>query len=82
MAREGMVLNDYYAPANICTPSRTGLLTGRYPMRAGLGVGVILLPDRRMLPLNEVTIPQALKPAGYVSGLFGKWHLGHLGPDW
>ena len=82
MAREGMVLTDYYAAANICTPSRAGLLTGRYPVRTGLAIGVILLPDKRMLPLTEATIPQALKPAGYVSGLFGKWHLGHLGPDW
>ena len=82
ISREGMVLTEYYAPANICTPSRAGLLTGRYPMRTRLGVGVIQMPDRRMSPLNEVTIPQAPKPAGYVSGLFGKWHLGHLGPDW
>lgn len=82
MARKGMVLTDYYAPANVCTPSRAGLLTGRYPIRTGLGIGVILQGDKRMLPLSEVTIPQALRPAGYVSGLFGKWHLGHLGSDW
>jgi arylsulfatase A-like enzyme len=82
MAREGMVLTDYYAPANICTPSRAGLLTGRYPIRTGLGRGVILLNDKRVLPLSEITIPEALRPAGYVSGLFGKWHLGHQGPDW
>jgi len=44
MAREGMVLTDYYAPANICTPSRAGLLTGRYPIRTGLGWNVILPP--------------------------------------
>jgi arylsulfatase A len=82
MAREGVVLTDYYAPANICTASRAGLLTGRYPIRSGLALGVILQPDKRILPLSETTIPKALKPAGYVSGLFGKWHLGHLGPDW
>lgn len=82
MAREGMVLTDYYAPQNICTPSRAGLLTGRYPIRTGLAWGAILQPDKRILPLDEVTIPKALQPAGYRSGLFGKWHLGHLGPDW
>lgn len=82
MAREGTVLTDYYAPQNLCTPSRAGLLTGRYPIRSGLGWGVILQPDSRILPLDEITIPKALKPAGYVSGLFGKWHLGHRGPDW
>ncbi|MDR2326383.1 MAG: sulfatase [Acidovorax sp.] len=82
MAREGMVLTDYYAPQNLCTPSRAGLLTGRYPIRSGLARGVILQKDNRMLPLDELTIPAALRPAGYISGLFGKWHLGHLGPDW
>lgn len=82
MAREGMVLTDYYAPANICTPSRAGLLTGRYPIRTTLGWGAILQFEKRALPAGEATIPEALKPAGYVSGLFGKWHLGHTGPDW
>lgn len=82
MAREGTVLTDYYAPQNICTPSRAGLLTGRYPIRTGLGWGAILQFDKRVLPLSEITIPRALKSAGYVSGLFGKWHLGHQGPNW
>lgn len=82
LAREGLVLTDYYAPQNICTPSRAGMLTGRYPIRTGLGWGAILQFEKRTLPLSEVTIPHALKPAGYVSGLFGKWHLGHQGPDW
>jgi arylsulfatase A-like enzyme len=81
MAREGVVLTDYYAPANLCSPSRAGLLTGRYPVRTGLGYEVIMQQDDRGLPLSEVTIAKALKPA-YASGLFGKWHLGHLGPAW
>ena len=82
MAAEGVCLTDYYAPANICTPSRAGLLTGRYPVRTGLGYEVIMQNDDRGLPLSEVTIAQALKPAGYVSALFGKWHLGHQGDAW
>lgn len=82
MAREGVLLTDYYAPANICTPSRAGLLTGRYPVRTGLGYEVIMQADDRGLPGSEVTIAQALKPAGYVSGLFGKWHLGHRSTGW
>ena len=82
MAREGTVLTDYYAPANICTPSRAGLLTGRYPIRTGLGWQVIMANDKRGLPLSEVTIAAALKPAGYVSALIGKWHLGHIEPYW
>src|ERR1700761_8381803 len=82
MAREGLVATDYYAPANLCSPSRAGLLTGRYPVRTGLGYEVIMQQDDRGLPLSEVTIAKALKPAGYATALFGKWHLGHLGPAW
>jgi len=82
MAAEGNVLTDYYAPQNICTPSRAGLLTGRYAIRTGLAYSVILPADDRRLPLSEVTIAAALKPAGYVRALFGKWHLGHTGPSW
>ncbi|HEY0436115.1 MAG TPA: sulfatase-like hydrolase/transferase, partial [Phenylobacterium sp.] len=81
MAREGVVLTDYYSAANLCSPSRAGLLTGRYPVRTGLGFEVIMQTDERGLPLSEVTIAKALKPA-YASGLFGKWHLGHLGASW
>jgi len=83
MAREGLTATSYYAPANLCTPSRAGLLTGRYPVRTGLGFEVIFAQDDdRKLPHSEVTIAAALKPAGYASALFGKWHLGHEGPDW
>jgi len=81
MAREGVTLTDYYAPANLCTPSRAGLLTGRYPVRTGLGNNVIMQPESRGLPPSEVTIAEALKP-DYATALFGKWHLGHRGPSW
>ncbi len=82
MAREGLAATDYYAPANICTPSRAGLLTGRYPVRTGLGYEVILAGDDRGLPLSETTIASALKPAGYATALVGKWHLGQVAPYW
>ncbi len=81
LAREGTMLTNYYAPANLCTPSRAGLLTGRYPIRTGLGYEVIMQDDQRGLPLSEVTIAAALKPT-YATGLFGKWHLGHFAPIW
>src|SRR5437868_4753611 len=81
MAQQGILATDYYAPANLCTPSRAGLLTGRYAIRAGLAYEVIQPGEDRTLPLSEKTIPQVLKPT-YVSGLFGKWHLGQTGPDW
>ena len=81
MAREGLVATNYYSAANLCTPSRAGLLTGRYPVRTGLGYEVILSGEDRRLPLTEKTIAAVLKPV-YVSGLFGKWHLGHTGETW
>ena len=81
MAQEGLVATNYYAPANVCTPSRAGLLTGRYAVRSGLAYEVILHDDTRKLPHSEKTIADALKPT-YASGLFGKWHLGHTGSDW
>lgn len=81
LAREGARLTDFYASANICTPSRAGLLTGRYPIRTGLAHEVIQASDTNGLPLAEVTIPEALKP-DYATALIGKWHLGHVKPFW
>jgi arylsulfatase A-like enzyme len=81
LAHEGTVLTDYYAAANLCTPSRAGLLTGRYAIRTGLAVGVIMQNDTRGLAQSEVTIAEALKPE-YATALIGKWHLGHIAPYW
>jgi uncharacterized sulfatase len=81
MAREGARLTTFFASANICTPSRAGLLTGRYPIRTGLAWQVIQPDDTRGLPLSETTIAEALKP-DYTTALIGKWHLGHIAPFW
>ena len=81
MARQGVRMTDFYASANICTPSRAGLLTGRYPIRSGLAFQVIKPNDNNGLPLAEVTIAEALKP-DYATALVGKWHLGHVAPFW
>ncbi|MBO9545450.1 sulfatase [Caulobacter sp.] len=81
MAEEGLTGQSYYAAANMCTPSRAGLLTGRYPIRTGLAWEVILIGDERGLPLEEKTIAHALK-ADYATALIGKWHLGHTAPWW
>lgn len=80
MAREGMTFTDYYAPANVCTPSRAGFLTGRYPIRSGM-TDVLNAGDTAIMPLSEITIAEALKPA-YTSALIGKWHLGYNNPEW
>ena len=81
MAREGLRMTDFYASANICTPSRAGLFTGRYPIRTGLAHEVIQMTDTNGLPQSEVTIAECLKP-DYVTALIGKWHLGHVAPFW
>lgn len=76
MAEEGLRFTSYYAAAPFCTPSRVGLLTGRYPIRAGLPNN--LGPDSvNGLPLTEITLAQHLKSAGYRTKAIGKWHLGH-----
>ncbi len=81
MAKQGARLTSFYASANICTPSRAGLLTGRYPIRTGLGHQVIQPNDERGLPHSEITLAEALKP-DYATALVGKWHLGHVAPHW
>jgi arylsulfatase A len=80
LAAEGQRWTQFYVAASVCTPSRAGLLTGRYPVRSGMtGPRGVLFPDSGGgLPASEVTIAEALAPVGYVSGAFGKWHLGHL----
>ena len=79
MAREGIRLTSFYAAASVCTPSRFGLLTGRYAPRSGAGLTTALLHAAKTgLPAGEVTIAEALKARGYRTAIIGKWHLGHL----
>jgi arylsulfatase A-like enzyme len=81
MAAEGVRLTDFYASANVCTPSRAGLLTGGYAIRHGLAREVIQPADTNGLPPETFTLPKALKP-DYATALIGKWHLGHAAPHW
>jgi arylsulfatase A len=76
LASEGIRFTSFYAPAAVCTPSRAGLLTGRYPVRnAPFNFG----PESTTgLPVSEITIADVLKEAGYTTAAIGKWHLGHL----
>ncbi len=73
LASEGVVFTDAYASGYVCSPTRAGLMTGRYQQRFGF----YRAPDSRIgLPLNEITVADVLKKEGYQTGIFGKWHLG------
>ncbi|MCF7817534.1 MAG: sulfatase-like hydrolase/transferase [Kiritimatiellales bacterium] len=76
LARDGVLFTDGYITAPQCAPSRAGLLTGRYQQRFGFGC-IGLGP----LPLEETTIADRLKQAGYTTGMVGKWHLEPTAPD-
>jgi len=73
LAKAGVICTQAYTSGHVCSPTRAGLMTGRYQQRFGIytagegGSGV---------PLSEKFLPQYLKPRGYTTGAFGKWHLG------
>jgi arylsulfatase A len=76
LALNGARLDSFYSSANVCTAARGGLLTGRYPIRLDLVLDVARPTNEIHLAPEEITLPEALKPLGYRSALFGKWHLG------
>jgi arylsulfatase A-like enzyme len=81
LAAEGLRFTDFHASAAVCSPTRAGLLTGRYQQRAGIP-NVILAAERfpshfAGLQQCENTLPKMLGQAGYATALFGKWHLGY-----
>lgn len=85
IAREGMWFSDAYAAAPICSPTRAALMTGKAPARLHLTDYIpgkkweekpLVTPAMQQgLPLEETTLPEMLHTRGYISGLFGKWHL-------
>ncbi len=90
LARSGMVFTNGYAAAPVCSPTRAALMTGKYPARLRLTRHLqgahrfhysrVIPPLSRLeLPLEEVTLAEMLKSAGYVSASIGKWHLGNQG---
>jgi arylsulfatase A-like enzyme len=89
LAREGMRFTQAYSACTVCSPTRAAMLTGRYPARLHITDWIaghvrprakLKIPDwTKHLPLEEITIAELLKPAGYAAASIGKWHLG--GPE-
>jgi arylsulfatase A-like enzyme len=74
LAREGMRFTDAYSAAPVCSPFRAALMTGQYPARVGI-TDYLRPNDPKCLSSDYVTITEALKRAGYTTGIIGKWHL-------
>src|SRR3954453_8261943 len=75
MAAEGMRFTDFYVGQAVCSASRAALLTGCYPVRVGI-LGALGPNSKVGISDKEVLLPQVLKPRGYATAIFGKWHLG------
>lgn len=75
MALEGVKLTNFYAAQPVCSASRAALLTGCYPNR--IGIHNAFMPNSKVgINTKETTLPELLKPLGYKTAIFGKWHLG------
>jgi arylsulfatase A-like enzyme len=77
LAKEGRRFTSFLSASSVCSPSRAALLTGSYPKRVGLHQGVLFPTSTTGLNPAEHTIADHLKPQGYATACFGKWHLGH-----
>ncbi len=79
MADEGLTFLDAHTPSSVCTPTRYGLLTGRYNWRSRLARGVLNGRSKHLIPAERPTLGHLLRGAGYHTAMIGKWHLGW---DW
>ena len=81
LAAEGLRFTDFHTSGTVCSPTRAGLLTGRYQQRGG--IEAVIHPDdahpehRKGLEKSEITFAELFKQAGYATGIVGKWHLGY-----
>lgn len=77
LSREGLNFTDAHTSASVCTPSRYGLLTGRYAWRSRLQRHVLRPYDNPLIKDEQLTLAEMFKAAGYATACIGKWHLGH-----
>jgi arylsulfatase A len=79
LAADGMMFTDANSPSSVCSPTRYGIMTGRYPWRSRLKSGVLGGLSPRLIEAERTTIARFLKDHGYHTACIGKWHLGM---DW
>ena len=77
LAREGMRFTDAHTPSSVCTPTRYGLLTGRYCWRTRLQKGTLGTSHPLLIKPHRMTLASLLKGQGYQTAAIGKWHLGY-----
>jgi arylsulfatase A len=81
LAREGMRFTDFHSSGSVCSPTRAGLLTGRYQQRAGIEAVIHPYPGhpehRKGLRKSETTFAELFQQSGYATGIVGKWHMGY-----
>lgn len=77
LAAEGMIMTDFHTNGAVCSPTRAALLSGQYQQRSGVESAIGFTKEIGM-PLEKTTIGEAFKNAGYKTGVFGKWHVGHV----
>ena len=78
IAKRGIRFTQFYAAAPVCSPSRAGLLTGRYPINAGVPGNTTSVKGKPGMPSEQITIAEHFKSSGYVTAHIGKWHLGYI----
>jgi len=81
LARAGMRFTDAHAPSSVCSPTRYGILTGRYAWRTELKKGVLWAWDKPLIVTDLLTFPKMLKVKNYNTACIGKWHLGWRWPS-